>query len=273
MITNTFSAEFGRNSGAQLNAVTKSGTNQFHGSLFGYENNSAFDTSSNLDKKQHKELGFLAANGSPELADLSQRDKNPYGNARFGASLGGPIVKDRAFFFGTYQGDFTRGENFFSGIGSGNFTFTPESAARIASLLPNAATAALTSTAVAGGPTTAQGVGRAFVTAPTQDTNGDGVADSFLVGPGQFIPSLFVCSVAIRPCPANNLVTLETGETSRLVPNRSALNQAIGRVDINLTDKDVLSARYIHDQTNFSLANGRFATGEIFDVPSRNENF
>src|SRR4029077_12664118 len=42
VITNTFSAEFGRNTGAQLNAVTKAGTNQFHGSLFGYENNSAF---------------------------------------------------------------------------------------------------------------------------------------------------------------------------------------------------------------------------------------
>ena len=273
VITNTFSAEFGRNSGAQVNAVTKSGTNQFHGALFGYENNSAFDTSSNLDKKRQKELTFLSQNGSPEFADLAQRDKNPYGNARFGVALGGPILKDRAFFFGTYQGDFTRGENFVSGVGTGNFTFTPQSAAFIAKLLPNAATAALTSTAVAGGPTTAQGVGRSFITPPTTDKNGDGIADSFLVGPGQFVPSQFVCTVAVRPCPDANLVPLETGEASRLVSNRNSQNQAIGRVDVNLTNRDVLSARYIYDRTNFPLAAGSTIAGALFDVPSRNNNF
>jgi len=272
VITNVFSAEFGRNSGAQVNAVTKSGTNQFHGSLFGYENNSAFNTSSNLDKKQHQELGFLSANGTPELSGLATRNKDPFGNARFGASLGGPIVKDKLFFFGTYQGDYTRGETFFSGIGSGNFTFTPQSAALIASLLPNAATAALTSTAVAGGPTTAQGVGRAFVTSPTIDTNGDGIADDFAVGPGEFNQSLFVCTVATRPCPAANLVPLETGETSRLVPNRSSLNQVIGRVDYNPTDHDTVGVRYIFDTSKFPLAAGRFAAGAIFDVPSQNNN-
>jgi len=272
VVTNVFSAEFGRNSGAQVNAVTKSGTNQFHGSLFGYENNSAFDTSSNLDKKQQQELTFLSANGTPELSGLATRHKDPYGNGRFGASLGGPIIKDKVFFFGTYQGDYTRGESFVSGIGSGNFTFTPQSAQLIASLLPNAATAALTSTAVAGGPTTAQGVGTAFITPPTQDTNGDGIADSFAVGAGQFNPSLFVCTVATRPCPVGNLVTLETGETSRLVRNNNNQNQVIGRVDFNLTDRDTLSARYIYDTTNFPLGAGRFAAGAIFDVPSKNNN-
>jgi len=79
--TSNFNAEFGRNMGAVVNAVTKSGTNGFKGSVFEFVRNDAFDARS-----------FFAA-------QKAKLDRN-----QFGASLGGPIIHDRTFFFGAYQG-------------------------------------------------------------------------------------------------------------------------------------------------------------------------
>ncbi|PYS49497.1 MAG: hypothetical protein DMG13_23345 [Acidobacteria bacterium] len=81
-VTNsTFSAEYGRNSGAIVNVATKSGTNQFHGEVFDYFRNDVFDARNFFDIAKP---GFR---------------RNQYGGA-----LGGPIVKDRTFFFFSYEG-------------------------------------------------------------------------------------------------------------------------------------------------------------------------
>jgi outer membrane receptor protein involved in Fe transport len=81
-VTNsTFSAEYGRNSGAIVNVATKSGTNQFHGEVFDYLRNDVFDARNFFD-----------------IAKPAFR-RNQYGGA-----LGGPIVKDRTFFFFSYEG-------------------------------------------------------------------------------------------------------------------------------------------------------------------------
>jgi outer membrane receptor protein involved in Fe transport len=81
--TTNYDAEFGRVGGAVIQVTTKSGTNDLHGSLFEY----------------YRTAGFSAAD------PFSQPD-GPPGNVwnQFGASLGGPIVKDKLFFFGDYQG-------------------------------------------------------------------------------------------------------------------------------------------------------------------------
>jgi hypothetical protein len=272
VITNNFSAEFGRNSGAQINAVTRSGTNSVHGSVFTFFRNSALNTTSNAEKRQKSELTFLAENGLPEFAGLASRNKDPFGFTRIGFSAGGPIKKDRAFFFVSYQGDYLRGEFVTSGAGGNALTFTRESAALAASLFPNAATAALTSTAVGGGPGFAQGVGQAFIVPATIDTDGDGLVDSFANDGGAFTQGLFVCSVEVRPCPASSVVALNFGEVIRVVPNRSGSDQFITREDFNITDKDLVSVRYIFDDSRNPLATGDFRAGAIFDVPSRNNN-
>ena len=82
VLTNTFDAEYGRNSGAVVNVVTKSGTNEIHGN--GYE----FFRNQNLNAK-----GFF---------DTTKLD---YLQNQFGVTLGGPIKKDKTFFFVTYEGD------------------------------------------------------------------------------------------------------------------------------------------------------------------------
>src|SRR5271157_315817 len=79
-----FGAEYGRNSGSVVNIVTRSGTNEFHGSLYEFNRNSAFDARNYF-------------NPSPN-------PQSHFNNNNFGGSLGGPIVKDKTFFFLAYEG-------------------------------------------------------------------------------------------------------------------------------------------------------------------------
>ena len=79
--TNNYSAEYGRASGAIVNVVTRSGTNTFHGSGFEFLRNGAMN----------------ARNFFAPTQDKLKRNQ-------FGGTLGGPIIKDKLFFFGSYQG-------------------------------------------------------------------------------------------------------------------------------------------------------------------------
>ncbi|MDD5542310.1 MAG: carboxypeptidase regulatory-like domain-containing protein [Acidobacteriia bacterium] len=85
LVTNTLNPEYGRNSGGILNAVTKSGTNQFHGSAFEFFR----DTSLNSRNFFAKSAVIFHQN-------------------QFGGTIGGPIKKDHTFFFVSYQGTFNR---------------------------------------------------------------------------------------------------------------------------------------------------------------------
>jgi len=80
--TNAYSAEFGRGNGAIMNAVIKSGTNQFHGDLWEFLRNDKLDAINAFDI-----FG-----------------QQPYKQNQFGFTLGGPIVKNKLFFFGDYEG-------------------------------------------------------------------------------------------------------------------------------------------------------------------------
>src|SRR5262249_16676780 len=78
----TYSAQFGRASGANINVVTKSGTNRYHGSLYEFLRND------NLDARNFFDTG--------KLPEFKQN--------QFGGTFGGPVKKDRTFFFGSYEG-------------------------------------------------------------------------------------------------------------------------------------------------------------------------
>ncbi len=83
-----FGAEYGRNTGSVVNVLTRSGTNQFHGSVFEYLRNSALDA-----------RNFFNPAPNPKTA---------FRNNQFGGSLGGPIIHDRTFFFTAYEGQWER---------------------------------------------------------------------------------------------------------------------------------------------------------------------
>ena len=87
--TNQFSAEYGHSAGGQFSLVTKTGTNQVHGSGEWYLQNRNFNSLDNLTKE---------AIGAGTIAGKPAYDDN-----RFGGTIGGPIIKDKLFFFGAYE--------------------------------------------------------------------------------------------------------------------------------------------------------------------------
>jgi len=87
--TNSYTAEYGRSGGGQVTMITKSGTNQFHGSAFEFLRNSAMDS----------KAFFLNRNNLPK-ASLQQH--------QYGASVGGRVIKDKTFFFVLYEKKLTK---------------------------------------------------------------------------------------------------------------------------------------------------------------------
>jgi len=98
--SNSYPAEFGTGTGGQVNVVTRSGSNRARGSIFEYYRNDALDAPNFFD----------TAAGLPK-SKLNQH--------QFGGSIGGPILKDKAFFFGSYEGyKLKAGINFVEGVPS-----------------------------------------------------------------------------------------------------------------------------------------------------------
>lgn len=88
VITNNFTAEYGRNSGAQVQVITKSGTNQYHGSVYEFHQNAFFNARDYFD---------------------TTRRPTPLIQNQYGFTAGGPILRNKMFAFGHYEGLKTRG--------------------------------------------------------------------------------------------------------------------------------------------------------------------
>ncbi|HLZ93607.1 MAG TPA: TonB-dependent receptor [Candidatus Acidoferrum sp.] len=89
-VISNFEPEYGRNAGAVVNIVTKSGTNTFHGTAAEYFRNSALDARNYFNPVKN--------------ADGTSNPKAPFHNNQYGGSLGGPIIKDKTFFYVDYEG-------------------------------------------------------------------------------------------------------------------------------------------------------------------------
>ena len=83
--TNSFSAEFGRTAGGVMNVVVKSGSNEFHGTAYEFLRNSSLDANNFFLNRANQQLGAFQRN-------------------QFGFTLGGPIIRNKTFFFGGYEG-------------------------------------------------------------------------------------------------------------------------------------------------------------------------
>jgi len=181
--TNNYSAEYGRASGAVVNIVTKSGTNQLHGSMFEFLRNGAMN----------------ARNFFAPVPDHLKRNQ-------FGGSAGGPIIKDRLFFFGTYQGTQLRN------ISTGNTAFVLTPAQRSGDF---------------------SGVSRRLVDPANHNAP----------IPGNLIPASRIDPATAKLLPLIPVSTAPGGLITFDRPQRNGENQYMGRVDYILS-KHRLYGRY-----------------------------
>ena len=91
--SNNYPAEYGTGTGGQVSVITKSGSNAFHGALFEYFRDDSLDSPNYFDKQRNPDGSVIADLGKSKLRQN-----------QFGGSFGGPIARNRAFFFGSYEG-------------------------------------------------------------------------------------------------------------------------------------------------------------------------
>jgi len=221
LITNP-TAEYGRNSGAQVNIVTQSGSNPFHGSARYNYRSHTFDS---LTRQEQK---------------VGQTRPSRDINNQFGGALGGPIVRDKMWFFGsTYWIRIRQGEGLFN-AGPDQLTPTNNGLTQLAAAFPG-------------------NVGVALLKALAPATK--------QLGTTKFnnLQTLLVTNgVGAR-------VPVEFGEIQRSVASPVDDKQHLGRFDWQVTNKDRIFVRYLYDNTLNSLAsslgNG-FIAGYVADVPA-----
>jgi hypothetical protein len=241
ILTNGFDAEYGRNSGSVVNVVTKSGTNQLHGDLYEFHRNRPLNAKGYLDPV-----------------------KAPFILNQFGATLGGPIKKDRTFFFGSYDG-----RRRVHGVSSGTVTLPTTSEATgdfsagqqfVGSISDPTVAAVLN-----GRSTCAADIATAQTNAgitPTPAASGVGYATLF---PGNVIPSSCQDPVAVDLL--NHYVTpyipqVVNGSFVSVLPEHDRQDQLTFRFDHRINDKQNFSAYYyLTDETDFNPFNNFQAAG------------
>jgi hypothetical protein len=218
-VLSNFEAEYGRNSGSVVNIVTKSGTNDFHGSLFEYFRND------HLNARNFFNVARDAA-GSP-------LPKDQFRNNQFGAALGGPLRKDKLFFYGAYEGQR-------EGLGVTSLNSVPSQADFAAAI-----------TALEGNPATP---------IPTNPAVNPVIRNLFAL-----CQSSGRCSGGSNVWPAANL----TGSPNS-VSSAPAFNDAdsfIVKLDGNLSRTQQLTGRYFFSNSNQSFPLG---TGGGNNLPATN---
>jgi 2-polyprenyl-6-methoxyphenol hydroxylase-like FAD-dependent oxidoreductase len=90
VLTTSYSAEFGKATGGVVNIVTKSGTNTQHGTLFGYLRDDALNAKDHFEQFDH-------------FGNAVEREKAPFGQVQWGGVFGGPIARDKTFFFASFE--------------------------------------------------------------------------------------------------------------------------------------------------------------------------
>jgi hypothetical protein len=239
IITNEFSVEYGRASGTVVNYVTKSGTNSFHGSAFEYWTGSWADSHTNEEKSAV--FNFCQpgqTDGCRPVKPISRYVEN-----RPGFTIGGPIHKDKAWFFASGYWDRARAAGSPSTSGS-LLTPTPNGLAQLAEAFPgNSAVAALNA------------IGPYAVTIgnpqPVFDQNGN--------------PTVLTVTDGVTSA------DIDFAGVTRNVPSLYNDREFTGRVDVQLTSKDRVGARYIFQQNILTGATGRFAAGAWVDIPARSQ--
>jgi hypothetical protein len=206
LIMSNYMPEFGRATGGVINIITKGGTNSVHGNVFGFLRHSSLQA-----------RNPFSVNVDPLTGDV-QAVKQSYTRAQAGATLGGPIQKDKTFYFVSYETT-RRQETGFTSIGANNFglvSSTTPAIPGVTLLLTPAQRDFVNNPAVLGTPGGAQVAAKLFALAGSGSSvalNGIDpglVATSYGVpsAPGKRFPVPLDCGTASAPCSTGNLAGL-----------------------------------------------------------------
>src|SRR5882762_7896781 len=215
VLTSNYSSEYGRTSGGVVNAITRSGTNQFHGSVYEFLRNDALDAAN-----------FFENAGGIKKASFRQN--------QFGVSAGGPIRKDKLFVFGDYEG-----LRYSKGIPT--FITVPSDAARLGILNGGTALDPTAPCAAEGNGATSQNL---TATLPTTDPNYGKATVCVDDNAAKYLP--------FWPRATSTPAGSDTGSFTFSAPRVVTENFETVRVDDKLSDKDSLSATYLGDITPYS---------------------
>jgi outer membrane receptor protein involved in Fe transport len=225
IVTNNFSAEYGQSSGAIVNLITKGGTNDLHGTVsYFYRNRKLFDTLTTLERRSNK------------------GEADPLLNNTFGFSLGGPIKKDKLFFFYSYQG-VREASSVFVQSGPGAQTPTPNGIRALQSI----STPAIANVLALAAPFN-QPIGN-----PTVQLDNNGRPITRIVT---------ISNVAV-----------EFAAIQRNVPSPFEENFSTLRFDYQINEKNRFTGRYLYQKQESGNATGSFTNGFLVDVPARSQQF
>lgn len=231
VITNNFSAQYGRNMGSVVNYVTRSGTNAFHGSAFEFYTG---DWASSLFRGQKAEVfGFCAPGASPSTGCTTPVVPRFVQND-FGATLGGPILKDKLWFFG-----------------SGYFGRTYQGATRSTS----------------GGNVFPDKNG--LQTLQSAYPNNPGVDELVNEGPYAFPignPSPIGTPSTMEVTDGNTTTSVEVAPYSRDLSTFSLDQEDMGRIDYQFDQRDRFYVRYLYQDNPTAPFAGTFVTGGYSNV-------
>ena len=223
VLQNQFSPDFGHSSGGQFNQVVKSGTNQFHGMAYEYFQNRNLNAADNLDYVQ----------GNP----LHPR----FDDNRFGGNLGGPIKRNKLFFFGDYE---------YNPVGqvASTYYYAPTAAGYSAlQSLPGISQTNLAQFQKYLGTASATADPATLPNqAPVLVAPGPGSNESLLTG--VFAPN----PPAGTPAP----ISIPVGQISVALPNFINYEYGVGSVDYNISDRDSLRGRFILNRVGQIDTNG-----------------
>jgi outer membrane receptor protein involved in Fe transport len=200
VLENNYSAEYGRNAGGIVSVVTKSGSNQFHGTAYDYLRNNYFDANSFFNNQQNLAVPILKRN-------------------QFGGTIGGPILKNKLFFFFSYEGQ--RQSSLDISPGKVN-TFTP---------------------AEANGDFSQSSPNNQALVAAFLEANPYYQADPTLAAQGIMDPSK-IDPVAKAYFAHGLIPTSPTGFLFPQAPATNNYNEYTGRFDYTVTSKDTVSGTF-----------------------------
>lgn len=237
-LENQFSPEYGHSSGGQFNQVVKSGTNEFHGELYDYQKNRNLDAADNLN----------VVSGNPAHPR--------YDNTRLGANFGGPIKKNKLFFFTSFE------YNPIGQAGSPGQVFAPTQAGYT------------TLASIPGFSATNLKIMQQYL--PAQSTAVAPSATAYGEYPIVCAPSIgqaaYLSNLKAAPdangCGGNAQYSIPLGQYSFVSPSYQNNYAGVSSVDYNLSDKDNIRGRFIYNRQD-AIDNAASLPAFFTTIPTR----